>query len=238
MEIENTVILWTADVMCDLSRLADKYREYLKSDILQIPHHGFQSGNADDEIECYDLIQPKVCFLPVSDYNCYTVIDSFRESTRYIFNLECVDEIITGDNQKTITLPYFPKKEFKKEYYNKYLNGVRNNGSNVWVFNDLHTSDSEDFIFTILNMTHFNTEIYAELFFEDPDKEVRFIKFNVNGRSIKTVNIIKDVDDDALYFNWLSLKIQGVVENAPFAVRFMSDKPVVITHKKHKANFY
>ena len=43
---------------------------------------------------------------------------------------------------------------------------------------------------------------------------------------------------DALYFNWLSLKAQCTPENAPFAVRFMSDVPVVVSHPDHPASYH
>ena len=47
-----------------------------------------------------------------------------------------------------------------------------------------------------------------------------------------------DVDGDALFFNWMSLKLRGIPENALFSVRFMSDIPVVISHKSHAAAYH
>jgi len=46
------------------------------------------------------------------------------------------------------------------------------------------------------------------------------------------------VESEALYFNWMSLKKVGIPENMPFAVRFISSVPVVISHKKHKETYY
>ena len=68
MMLGGQTILWTNDAAFSHARLTERYGEYLKSDILQIPHHGFQSGSAEAEIEGYDLIRPRVCLLPVSDY--------------------------------------------------------------------------------------------------------------------------------------------------------------------------
>ena len=65
-------MLWTNDAAFSHAKLPERYGEYLKADILQIPHHGFQSGSAEAEISGYDLIRPRVCLLPVSDYCAYT----------------------------------------------------------------------------------------------------------------------------------------------------------------------
>ena len=47
-----------------------------------------------------------------------------------------------------------------------------------------------------------------------------------------------EVDRDAVYFNWLSLAKNGIPENVPFAVRFRSDRPIVVTHKTHRAAYH
>ena len=67
---------------------------------------------------------------------------------------------------------------------------------------------------------------------------MRYIKYQLSKNSLKRLNIVgEEVDGDAVYFNWLSRKGQGIPENARFAVRFMSDKPIVVTHEKHKAAY-
>ena len=91
MTLGGQTILWTNDGAFSHARLPERYGEYLKSDILQIPHHGFQSGSAEAEILGYDLIRPRVCLLPVSDYCAYTFFCPFREGTRYIMEADYVE---------------------------------------------------------------------------------------------------------------------------------------------------
>jgi len=91
----------------------------------------------------------------------------------------------------------------------------------------------------IINSTNRNALVYVDLLFEDEDKEVRYLKTKVQSNSIRRVNLLgPEMDGDALHFNWLSLKEQGVPENAPFAARFLSDVPLVVSHKDHTAAYH
>jgi hypothetical protein len=36
----------------------------------------------------------------------------------------------------------------------------------------------------------------------------------------------------------MSLKKRGIPENAEFAIRFISDVPIVVAHKKYSATYY
>jgi len=47
IELEGQVILFATDASFSFASLPQKYGAYLKADILQIPHHGFQSGTAE-----------------------------------------------------------------------------------------------------------------------------------------------------------------------------------------------
>lgn len=238
MELGGQVILWTADASFSAAKLPEKYGSYLKSDILQVPHHGFQSGAADSIKRGYDLIRPSVCLLPVSEYNAFTVICSYKESTRYLFTEVGVDEIITGDEQRTLFLPYKASPHAKERLQRQYLSGLDNGGAQTWVYSDLHTSRAEDFEFTLLNMTAAKATVWIELFFESSAQKIRNIKAEVPSGCIRKINIVgEDVDGDALYFNWLSLKEQGIPEDVPFAVRFMSDIPIVVSHQKHEVSY-
>ncbi|MBR5140718.1 MAG: MBL fold metallo-hydrolase, partial [Clostridia bacterium] len=44
MELGGQVIIWGGDASFGAINLAEKYGDFLKADILQVPHHGFQSG--------------------------------------------------------------------------------------------------------------------------------------------------------------------------------------------------
>ena len=47
MELGGQVVLWTCDGAFSEVRLTEKCPEYLKSDILQIPHHGYNGGTVE-----------------------------------------------------------------------------------------------------------------------------------------------------------------------------------------------
>ena len=235
MELGGQVILFATDSPSGTNKLPYKYGNYLKADILQAPHHGFGTGDVDAEILTYELVKPKICMLPVSEYNGYKWFCTFQRGTRYLFSNLGVDEMILGDVTRTLTLPYTAPAYKKEELKRKYLGGIESNGSTSWVFSGLNTSRPEDFEFTVVNTTNAYTTLWIELLFEDKDRRVRDIKTVIPYCRITKLNIVGDkVDGDALYFNWQSLKGQGIPENVEFAVRFLSDEPLVIAHKDHK----
>lgn len=235
MELADQVILWTADAGCSYARLPEKYGTYLRADILQVPHHGFQSGGGDAEIRAYDLIQPRVCFMPVPESEAYGAFCTYRKSTRYLMTSLGIDELITGPIQRTITLPYTPPAYAKQDLQNKLRNGLDDGGARTWVFTDLHTACEEDFVFTILNMAVVTANVCMELFFENSNQNVNGIQAKIPAKTFRRLCIVdaNDVNPDAVYFNWMTLATRGVPENVPFAVRFISDTPVVISHKTH-----
>lgn len=238
MELGGQVILWAADAHFSASRLTEKYGKYLKSDILQVPHHGFQGGTAESEIEGYKLILPEVAFLPVSDFNAFTAFCAHKPSTRYLMEYGGLGELITGEEQRTVDLPYFPKIHGKEELESNLKRGIGNCGSRTFVFTGLRTDKESDFEFAFLNMTNGKATVFAELFFENYKQNIRYIKIEVGALAMKNISIAGDsVDSESLYFNWMSLKTKGIPQNQNFAVRFISDIPLVITHKEHSAAY-
>ncbi len=238
MALGGQTALFTTDSGASYARLPERYGEYLRSDFLQIPHHGFSSGKEADEIAMYELVAPKVCLLPVSDYCAYTYFCIHRKGMKHIMHNMDVREMISGDEQKTITLPYIPSASKKEELRAKYSKGLENCGARTWVFTDLSTSEPEDLRFTLLNMTVYPVTVYAELFFEKVENAVRFVKIDVGGVRLRTVSLAgDDVDPDFLLFNRASLKLKGIPENSPFAVRFISEDPIVISNKLHKETY-
>ena len=98
---EKTVLL-LGDCMNEAcKKMAHTYGDYLKSDILQVSHHGLIGGDRG----AYELIDPEICFWPVAeerflgktpnqryqwclgeggcDYNAYLRDDSIRKRTHY-----------------------------------------------------------------------------------------------------------------------------------------------------------
>lgn len=239
MELAGQVILWCADASLGKSAIAEKYGDYLKSDILQVPHHGFGCGSAQGEIDAYNLIKPETAFIPVAPYHGYTVFSIHKPSTRYLMTNLGVKEIIMGIPERTISLPYIPAEYRERETRDAVEQGIRNCGAKTWMFTGLNTSVCEDFVFTALNTTVDPATILIEIFFEDASKNIEHIKATVTRKSVKTFSIIGDeIDSEWKYFNPASLKKRGIPENESFAVRFMSDIPIIISSKNHKADYY
>lgn len=238
MELAGQTVLWSTDGSYSISKLPEKYGEYLRSDILQVPHHGFQSGTAEGEIKGYKLIKPRVCFLPVSDFNAYSALSTHKKGTRFLMSCADIDEIIT-DGTHTVTLPYTPPSYGKAEIERKYLMGLDSCGANTWVFTELNTSCPEDFEFSLLNMTHIKPKVWIDLYFEDKSMCIRHIQTELAPLSMRRISIVgEDVDPDVQYYNWLSLKKQGIPEDVPFSVRFLCETPIIVSNKKHKAAYY
>ena len=239
MELEGQTILWMTDGSFSFGRLPERYGTYLKSDILQIPHHGFQCGTAEAEVIGYDLVRPQVCLLPVSDDNAYSIFCTFKEGTHHIMRNVGVEEIITGTVQRTITLPYTAPAYAKRELEEKFMQGRENSGARVWIFSDLFTGNPEDFVFTVLNATIHPTVVFMDLYFEDRTRVVLNIRAEIDGYSVKELSVIGDeVNGDWEWLDRCSLKVKGVPENSRFAVRFRSEKPLVVTHKNHAASYH
>ena len=240
MTLAGQTILWAADTPFSDANIPSRYGASLKADILQVPHHGFGSGDPQIQIEGYQLIDPSVCFLPVNRYNAYTVFVPFRESSRFLMTQMHVQEMIDGEITRTITLPYTAKENGAKELENNYRTGVENAGARTWIFMDLHTEQREDFEYTILNTTHSYAEVFVELFFDDPEKKIRFIKATIPPNCLKKINIVdkKDIESETLVFNSMSLDKKGIPENKDFSVRFISDIPVVISNRNHTAVYH
>lgn len=238
MELGGQIILWGADNLFCETDISSKYGRYLQADILQVPHHGCQSGPVEAQIEGYRLIEPSVCLLPEDNFTTYTTNCTHRAGTKYLLRDANVAEIITGESEKTITLPYIAPKEAMAESKRKYLAGVNACGSTAWIFSGLNTTNVEDFIFTVLNATKLNANVTIELFFEDKARYLPFIRVAASSLSVKTFSIIGDeVDGDAPSLNVNYLKSLGITENADFAVRFISDLPIVVSHKNHLPSY-
>jgi hypothetical protein len=150
--------------------------------------------------------------------------------------VDSIKEFIVGTPQRTITLPYTAKKSAREEHDALYKRGQIRSGANTWVFTELNTARESDFVFTLMNMTHQAADVTIELYFDDSWRMVRSIKAVAAPLVVKKLNIVGDeVDGDYEYFDLLSLKKRGVPQNALFAVRFISDVPIIVSHPDHSA---
>jgi len=86
-------------------RVAKAWGEYLKSDMVQMAHHGYYGGS----VELYDYIRPRLILWPASvsffDQHRATPINKTLLARDYVEEM-----ILAGNGQKTLALPYTPKK--------------------------------------------------------------------------------------------------------------------------------
>lgn len=230
MELGGQVILWTADAGCSYVRLDERYGNYLKADILQIPHHGFQSGTAEAEIRTYDFVDPAVCLLPSDRYCTYTLFCLRREGTKHLLLSERVQEVIDGDEQRTLVLPYTAQGDGIKERMRLAGLGLQNNGARAFVFIGLNTARAEDLSFTLLNTTVLPVTVRVDLYFEDKRNALRGLRTEVLGSSLVTCRLTGEEGG-------ILPPEKQLPEGVPFAVRFLCDTPIVVSHPTHKAAY-
>lgn len=230
MELGGQVILWTADAGCSYVRLAERYGAYLKADILQVPHHGFQSGKPEAELRTYALADAPVCLLPSSGYCAYTFFCMFREGTRHLLCSERVKELIDGDEQRTLVLPYVAREGALEVRLQRVALGLENNGARAFVFSGLNTANTEDLCFTLLNMTVLPVKVRVELYFEDKKYVQRSLWTEIPGSSLRVCRLAGGEGS-------VLPPERSLPENALFAVRFLCDTPIVVSHQTHQAAY-
>lgn len=239
MELAGQKIFFGGDGSFSDACLAERYGSELKSDILQVPHHGFGCGTDSGQIAGYRLIDPQVCLLPVQQSLAYTSFTTYREGTNYLFTRMPIQEMRTGEKEQTLQLPYTPDPAGAYELQKRYLQGREDAGARTWVFTDLNTGRKEDFVFSVLNITYYNAEITVDLYFEDLQKKI--IRVNNQGLRLGVFRLnclLRPDEDQSLFEAPDFLESMGIPENTNFAVRFTSNLPVVISHREHKPAYH
>ena len=226
MTIAGQTILWTGDSNFEEAKLGQRWGEYLKSDIFQIPHHGFNGGRIME----FDFIDPVTVLAPVEDGDCFETIDYYYDFNYHLMMNMRVEEFYTGRcGNITLKLPHSPYPNAKKMLLDKIEYHRKRLGLKTWIFEGVTT---EDCTFTFIN-TCGRANVFADLIFEDGKKNVLSIKVNVTGGYChKNILDPNDADGNALFFNRSSLKIKGVEQGSRFAVRFRSTYPIVVKWKK------
>lgn len=102
IEIEGQKLLFLGDVYFNGSGvLAAAYGDYLKSDFMQVSHHGYDGGT----VELYRLIDPRILLWPVSEGG-YNVVKN-RTVNAYLLKQMNVEEVyVAGAGTVTLELPY------------------------------------------------------------------------------------------------------------------------------------
>jgi len=224
MELAGQKLFFGGDGSCSDARLAERYGSELKSDILQVPHHGFGCGTAQGEMLAYRQIAAPVCLLPVEKHLAYSAFTTYRAGTNFLMTQMGVRQLLTGSEEQTLELPYTPTPDGAAQLQRDYQRGREADGALTWVFADLHTGREADYWFSILNATYFDADITAELFFEDVAKKIIRHKITGPRLGVFRVNCLPDSEVE-------------IPENTRFAVRFISSIPVVISHPDHSCAY-
>lgn len=227
MELEGQVVLWTGDAVFSDSALLHKYGNYLKADILQVPHHGFFSGDQEEQKKCYDLIAPEVCFLPLSDYDAYVLIATYIGVSEYLMTELAIKQLITGDETVTITLPYHAPEGAGKAYRDKFEKGRSAAGKTVWIYSGLCALNEDDYVFDVLNTAWAGITVSVDVFFEDANDVIVRKSFSVPQFSIRRINILDIIKENR----------SPPALSSSMAIRFLSKTGIVITHKKHIVSY-
>lgn len=240
MELAGQSVLFTGDAHMDDSRMTPRFGAHLKCDFMQIPHHGFPAGDSEIAVEAYEIVKPSVCFLPGSTQESFSDFSTHVPQVDYIFSKLGVDEVISGTPERTLTLPYTPSVNAKETLKRTYQSGKERSGANMWLFTGLNTGRKEDFCFQVLNTTYLPAQVEAELFFEDRKYVIRGIEFTATPLTYKAVCIVdeKTVNIGGGAMDRDSLMKKGYPENAPFAIRFISDIPIFVSHDNHEATYH
>ena len=234
MTLGGQVILWGTDAGFSYARLAERYGAFLKADILQIPHHGLQSGTAEGELEAYAFIRPRICLLPADDFFAYTFFCAYRPGTRSLMLSEETEAFFTGAQEHTLPLPYTPQKGIMQKVLQQFRQGQESAGARMWFFTGLSTANPEDFVFTLINTLIPTVTVRIDLYFEQKVHAIRDVQTEVTGSRMRFINLKEELEK----FNATSHTPGSFPEGQPFAVRFISDLPVVVAHEKHRATMY
>ena len=91
----------------------------------------------------------------------------------------------------------------------------------------------------MLNTTYLDAALSVELYFEGMQKKMIRTAIKAPRLGVFRVNCALDADEDVCIFEDPAfLENRGIPANTPFAVRFISSIPVVISHPDHKAAYH
>ena len=102
LSVNGKTLLMTGDAATATWKLlASKYGSFLKSDYLQVPHHGAAGGGT---VAAYDLIDPDVLYWPAGE-NLYNALLSSMNPTicRHLIGMVSPDNIHLAGINGTVT---------------------------------------------------------------------------------------------------------------------------------------
>ncbi len=164
MTAEEQTILWTGDGYFDLSKMAERWGKYLKSDIVQLPHHGFCGGREEE----YDLIDAKVCLAPVLERDAFETIDIYFPFNRHLIYKTDLQEFMAGGpggcGTFTLELPYCPEDGAREKLLERIDMHQHKIGELNWHFDNVVLSKA---VLEMYNETIFDSNVDIDVTYED-----------------------------------------------------------------------
>ena len=94
-------------------------------------------------------------------------------------------------------------------------------------------------MFSVLNTSYINANLSIELYFEGMQKKIVRVHTMGPRLGVFRVNCALNSDEEPSVVDLPDfLDTKGIPENAPFAVRFISNIPVVISHRCHQPAYH
>ena len=227
VEIAGQTILWTGDCQFPAAKMADRWGEYLKADIFQVTHHGFPGG----DIRAYSFVDPSVLLWPSFDYDSYGNHFYYNEFNLHLINnLHVKDILMGGGGTITIELPYTPRENGKKLFFDRIAHFQNRLGVCTWVFDGL-TKAEANFTFFAFGGAK---EVFADVYFEDSDKIIKDIKIIFDGKKVVKKHLFdaEDTMRDVLGYNSKALRVTEVADDEVFTVMFKAERPLIIRGEK------
>jgi len=228
MTIEGQTILWCADGYFEPSKLPERYGTYLKSDIMQLPHHGFIGGTS----EGYDFINPRVVLAPTFDDDAFVYINIHKEDNWHLCTEMNVEEYICGKKYNgcnhTITLPYEPNPKGREKLVNMVKDGLGFCGAKVWYFDGLILEENKDCMLNIIRSCR-AFDVYVDFIFENPKFGATAVKVDISKSSLTRFNLneIEVVENNPLQYERTFWRKSEIPTNVPFAIRVYANTPFV-----------
>lgn len=171
MELAGQTILWTGDGYFDISKMAERWGEYLKSDIMQLPHHGFCGGREEE----YALIDPAVCLAPVMETDAFQTINMYFPHHRYLIYNTNLQEYFSGGTYGsystfTLDLPHIPIPNAREELLKRVAYQQNYAGKYKWEFENITLASAK---MSFANITIYDSEIDITIKYCDGTEETR-----------------------------------------------------------------
>lgn len=218
-------LLITGDAMLPSSHLASRFGKYLKSDILQVPHHMFDGGC----IECYRLIDPETIVIPCEDEYVFSVFSTrqsgAKEPNLFLLRDLNVKDCYTGARGNIVLeLPYTPRMNGRELLLADIERGDRSIGAKDWFFGDITT---ENCTFTIVNTSWATEKFRIDILSEEGETSVHdFKELFVPKSHFKTFNLM---DAEGYEADARGGEIEKYIkEGRKYVVRFRCYTPMIV----------